>query len=617
MKQGAYIRILLLLTCFTVQPSLMYAQTSKAKEDSLQQVADSLKVYKDIQRFSEKNKLTKFIYKKIFKPAYSASPTPKKKQLKSKNFNNYNGRIIRSVRIEVTDPFGYDLRDTLKKPNGWIQRAGNKTHLQTTRLAVRNFLQFKKHDEFNAFNVAESERLLRQSGLFRDVMIYPYNIAGNRDSTDIIVRVIDKWTLGGRVSADLESANIRIIEKNFMGLGHEFTNGFEFERTGMLRWYAAVYSINRIGNTFINARIYGSDQTDGSANKGVEIIRPFYSPLTKYAYGLTVGDVTYNDHWFTGDSVVENKGARYEGIDGFISRSINLAQFGKTGLKDTRYLNLILSARNMRQNIRSNGMYRDTFSIYNDQNLLLGMAALSMQHYEQLNYIAKFGEVEDIPTGKLAAIVVGHDPDNNSEYIGMRFGFADITDKGYYSFFIDGGKFHRGTGLGESSLNAEITYFTPLLNIGRWKFRQFAKPRLTLGWRQPLNRSLFLDSPGGLSAFGPYNTYALNRFTLSFQTQAYAPYNFFGFRFGPVFYFSCGMLSDNNETLFSGKVFSAAGLGILIKNEMLVLNTFQVSVAFYPVAPGIKNGFRFNAFSTGDFNFRPLIIDKPELSEFK
>ena len=59
-------------------------------------------------------------------------------------------------------------------------------------------------------------------------------------------------------------------------------------------------------------------------------------------------------------------------------------------------------------------------------------------------------------------------------------------------------------------------------------------------------------------------------------------------------------------------VFAQFGAGFLIKNDYLVYNTFQFSVAFYPTIPGEgKNIFKINVIATTDFGFRDFIIGKP------
>ncbi len=72
------------------------------------------------------------------------------------------------------------------------------------------------------------------------------------------------------------------------------------------------------------------------------------------------------------------------------------------------------------------------------------------------------------------------------------------------------------------------------------------------------------------------------------------------------------MIGDDVNRLKNSKVYSQIGLGVLIKNENLVFNTFQISISFYPLIPGIgQNVFKMNSYKTTDFGFRDFEIEKP------
>jgi hypothetical protein len=72
------------------------------------------------------------------------------------------------------------------------------------------------------------------------------------------------------------------------------------------------------------------------------------------------------------------------------------------------------------------------------------------------------------------------------------------------------------------------------------------------------------------------------------------------------------MLGDAADGFKNSKVYSQLGLGVLIKNENLVFNSFQISISFYPVIPGIgQNVFKMNSFKTTDFGFRDFEIERP------
>jgi hypothetical protein len=72
------------------------------------------------------------------------------------------------------------------------------------------------------------------------------------------------------------------------------------------------------------------------------------------------------------------------------------------------------------------------------------------------------------------------------------------------------------------------------------------------------------------------------------------------------------MLGNAAEGFKNSKVYSQIGLGVLIKNENLVFNSFQISISFYPLIPGIgQDVLKMNSFRTTDFGFRDFEIEKP------
>jgi hypothetical protein len=163
-----------------------------------------------------------------------------------------------------------------------------------------------------------------------------------------------------------------------------------------------------------------------------------------------------------------------------------------------------------------------------------------------------------------------------------------------------------------------VNYFTGLIEIGTWKFRQFVKPQVIIGINRLSNDSLTLNDGYGLDGFNSSSLSGNSRMLITLQTQSYTPWNFIGFRFGPYLICSLGMLGDSGTGFKNSKVYSHIGLGVLIKNEHLVFKTFQISIAFYPVIPGKgRDIFKLNSFRTSDFGFRDFVIGKPATAVFQ
>ncbi len=235
-------------------------------------------------------------------------------------------------------------------------------------------------------------------------------------------------------------------------------------------------------------------------------------------------------------------------------------------------------------------------------------------------YIFKFGITEDVPVGKVISLTGGFQKKNNvgRVYLGARFSSGNYYSWGYLSSNFEYGTFLRASKAEQGVFSVGINYFTNLIEIGQWKFRQFVKPQLIIGINRIDYDSLTINNEYGLRGFNSPTLSGNSRMLFTSQTQFYAPWNFIGFHFGPYLNFSLGMLGDASKGFRNSKLYSQIGLGVLIKNDNLVLNAFQLSISFFPVIPGIgDNVFKMNSFQTVDFGFRDFEIGKPATVLFR
>jgi hypothetical protein len=72
------------------------------------------------------------------------------------------------------------------------------------------------------------------------------------------------------------------------------------------------------------------------------------------------------------------------------------------------------------------------------------------------------------------------------------------------------------------------------------------------------------------------------------------------------------MLGDDNIPFPKGRIYQGYGLGLLVKNELLAINTFQISFGYYPFIPGVGNSIpKYNPLKTYNFIFRDFDLEKP------
>ena len=578
---------------------------------------DSTILYKNIESFSGHSKFTQFMYSLVFKPVAIISKkkeVQKKvyKKLIQKPYGAFEGKIIRNIDIVTLDPFGYSATDTTVAKQNFLYKAGNGMHIKTQSIAIRNLLLIRKNVPFNSLLVKESERLIRSQKYVHEVSFYVVSAGEKSDSVDIFIRELDKWSIIPDGSISDPGIRVDITDKNILGSGHEFQNAFTRNFTNGINSFITNYSIPNIRNTYISTALHYGFDGYKNFNRSLIVDRPFYSPLAKWAAGVSFASQFKKDSLKYINLVYFPSNFKYSTQDYWAGKA---QQIFKGNPDKELVTNIIVAARYLRIRYfeKPSDLY-DPLNIYSSEDSYLATIGISARKYVQDKYIFNYGVIEDVPVGKVYRLTGGYQVKNNSGrlYLGFRYSFGDYHEWGYLSSNFEYGTFFHASNAEQGVFTAGINYFTGLFEIGKWKFRQFVKPQLTIGINQFYSDSLTLNDGYGLDGFNSSSLSGNNRLLFTLQTQSYSPWNFIGFRFGPYITYSLGMLGDAETRFKNSKVYSQIGLGVLIKNANLVFNTFQISISFYPLIPGIgQDVFKMNSFRTTDFGFRDFEIGKP------
>ena len=586
-----------------------------AQQDSVK--IDSTHLYENIESFSKRSKFTKFMYRLVFKPV---TPGLKKKAVKKKGYkellqkpySTFEGKIIRNITVITLDPFGYSATDTTVVSQNFLNRAGNGLHIKTHSITIRNLLLIHKNKPFSSLLAKESERLIRNQKYVHEVSFYVVAAGKKSDSVDIFIRELDKWSIIPAGSVSTSKIRIDLTDKNFLGSGHEFQNSFARNFTKGINFFNTNYTIPNIRNTYISTNLHLVSDGYKNFNRSFSVDRPFYSPVTKWAAGAFVSSQFKKDTLEVINSADIPIDLKFNTQDYWAGKA---QQIFKGSTEDEFITNLILAVRYQRIRYSEKpSELIDPLHIYSDEDFYSASLGISTQKYVQDKYIFKYGVTEDVPVGKVYGLTGGYQVKNNAGrlYLGLRFSSGNYNTWGYLSSDFEYGTFFKASVAEQGVFNAGVNYFTELFEIGRWKFRQFVKPQMTIGINRFSYDSLTLNDGYGLDGFRSPSLSGTNRLLLTLQTQSYAPWKIIGFRFGPFLVCSLGMLGDEVTGFIKNKVYSQIGLGVLIKNENLVFNRFQISISFYPSIPGIgQNIFKMNAYRTGDFGFRNFEIGKP------
>lgn len=583
---------------------------------------DSTQVYKKLESFSGRSKFNKFMYRLIFKPI----PKPQEKRTREpdhnllikKPYSVFEGKIIRQINVVTLDPFGYSVKDTTETMQNFLFDVGNKLHIKSQNITIRNLLIIHRNQKFDSLQVKESERLVRSMGYVSNVSFTIVNVPNSKDSVDINIRELDNWSLVPKAIISTSRNTVNMDDKNFMGFGHEFQNIFTRNFSSGINAFQTSYTIPNIRNTYINSMLLY--KVDGYHNftRSLQFDRPFYSPLAKWAAGAYLSTQFSKDSLKVINSPYVPLDLKFDTQDYWAAKAFRVF---KGNTEEERVTNLIVSLRYLRVRYfeRPVEVY-DPMHFYSNEDFYMAGVGISSRKYFQDKYVYNYGFIEDIPVGKVYGLTGGYQIKNNiiRRYLGLQYSIGNYHSWGYMSYNIVSGTFFHASKVEQGVVTGSINYFTHLFEIGKWKFRQFVKPQITIGINRTVNDSLTLKDGNGLDGFNSADLSGTKRLLFSLQTQSYAPWNFIGFHFGPYLVYSMGMLGSGAKGFRNSKLYSEIGLGVLIRNENLVISTFQFSISFYPSIPGAGlDVFKINAFNTTDFGLTDFVIGKPKTALFQ
>lgn len=608
MKQYSCLLLLLLFGCWNT-----FAQEKDSISTTQQQM-------EKIEEFSKKGKLTRQLHKLLFRSKASNVNTNVQAIQQPDfdyDFEKFQGKVVRNIHIETYDPFGFSIHDSDKIPTKKAEVIGNRLHLKTKQFTVRSLLLFKRNQPLDSIKLQESERMLRSQRFIRRVSVKPVAVSDTSDSVDVHIKVLDSWSWYPTGSLSTSSGRLSLTNQNFAGLGHYFSNQYRTRFKEGRHAYRGQYQINNIAQSYVNAgMLYNIDLAENYI-KQIYANRRFYSPLTRWAGGATVYQSSYRD------SVPNLEGARrlssFKHIDVDLWGGHSIPLYYRYNNMHKVQTNLITSARFFSRNYTERPVDEyDPYNFFSDQQLYLATVGLASVNYVQDKYIFYYDIIEDIAVGKTFMLTGGTQRKNktNRLYLGAKFALGKYTNSGYFGGEVQFGTYFNNRDLEESVFRAEGIYFSKLYRLGKWRFRHFFNPEIVLGfnrWDYAMDK-ITMNGAYGIDGFDSYELRGTKKVLLNFQVQSYAPSEFLGFRFNPFLSTSIGFMGDIDNTFVTQDIYSKIGLGIMITNDYLVFNNFQLSIAFYPSIPGNgKNIFKTNTLRNNSFGLQQFNYGKPEV----
>lgn len=556
-------------TLFRLPSSLIPAAASKRDKNLV--FFDSLKVR------ASKNMLTKKLYDFLI-----VSPvTIDKKRItgiSDANYISYSGKKIRKINIQRLNVFGANINNPASIEPKKIENLLNKTHVNTNERIIRKNLLFSEGDTISPLTLSDNERILRQLSYIDDARIIVVPVSDNE--VDIVVLTKDVYSLGASYSyKGLKKGSVSLFEKNIFGMGHEFGLEMPFDANAPHSpGIGGHYMVDNIWKSFINLNLYYLDGL-GQKTYGFNLSRKLVSSTTKYAGGISVRQMYTTED--LNKTLPVPQPLKYNLQDYWLSRSflINKESVSR----------IIFGARYTNNNVFDRPfILPDSYYYLQKYRIFLGSAAFSIQKYYKTNLIYSYGRTEDIPYGGLFKVTVGREINEfkNRTYFGAEISLGK-SSKGLGYFYTSAGlaAYINGNHTQQGLLSLSMKYFSNLLTVGNNMIRNFIYVDYTRGFDRNTNEFLTFNNEDGFSGFKNDSIRGNHRLSVSLESVLFSPVNLYGFRFAFFFFGDFSFLSGTNEIIGNGYALSGIGLGIRIRNDNMVFNTFQLRLGFFPDPP--------------------------------
>src|SRR5690606_1972657 len=226
----------------------VHAQTDSAKNNTQQ-------LYRKMENKTSDDGYLRQFYRLIFRPADKTSKQRKADKTEVIYQNpEWQGLTVGDIHVTVYDPFGYSLSDTLRRPSGFLPKAGNFMHRKTRTSQIMGMLRILPGELYDSLQVQESERLIRKQIYVREVKILPH-LNDSTGKVDLNVYVLDAWSLIVTGSTSETATRIGITERNIDGMGHTFDNSYKWYYNRKADVYETGYTVPDILRSYAMAKV--------------------------------------------------------------------------------------------------------------------------------------------------------------------------------------------------------------------------------------------------------------------------------------------------------------------------------------------------------------------------
>ena len=353
--------------------------------------------YQKLEPRNNKNKFLKSIHPLIFQSA--SSPETEGQELSNElPYEDYDGKIIRSIKIKRLDVFGTSVHDTTVNAQTRLGKYLNKTHVNTHQYIIRKYLLIKEGKPLNAKTLADNERILREVSIFEDAWFYLSEVAGG-DSVDVVLAIKDIFPVGVDLTVrGLSNSRLRLYNKNVLGSASQLEQSMEYNTAEKPYFYLTkgAYIIRNVFGEFADIRNYWMIGPD-ARGIGVQGIKPFITPETRLGGGVKIEKLWKNVIEATDGSKQNLHYLHYDFWTGYAPLIKRLSELSTPMRMQAYVLGRLNTVHQYNKIAVNDSLFPDQYS-YSRKLFSLGIL---WSGSVRRNMILGFGRTEDIPVGAL------------------------------------------------------------------------------------------------------------------------------------------------------------------------------------------------------------------------
>ncbi len=251
--------------------------------------------------------------------------------------------------------------------------------------------------------------------------------------------------------------------------------------------------------------------------------------------------------------------------------------------------------------------------------MVLFSAGFTYRGFRKDNMIFTFDRVEDVPFGYMFEITSGYEWGQYADrpYFAANVSFGKYLTRHYLFGQFGYGTFINNHSLEQGTIHLQLKGFS---NLNTWGMFFQNRNFFTFNYLNGINRFrdefTRLENTGGIAGLYSPSLRGNEKFVLNLESVLFSPYRLLGFRFAFFASVDLGFIKTENLSFFESTPYSGLGLGVRIRNERLVFDTFEIKFSIYPGMPADADPMYINAGSIPRLKSNVLFPDKPEVIDY-